>query len=207
MIVWTGGATLEDVDRAFEAVIADQRDDLPPAVHGRLPGGGRGAEPRRHHDLRERYPDVVVGLSDHQDGIAMATVAYMLGARVIEKHFTLSHASKGTDHAFSLMPEGMRKLVRDLRASPSRSATASSGRCRARRSRSRRWGRSSSPPGRSPPGTCSRAGDLVAKSPADGGLPPYELDDAHRPPARPRARRGGGDPRRGRRPHGRRAPC
>jgi len=33
---------------------------------------------------RERYPDVVVGLSDHQNGIAMADVAYILGARVIE---------------------------------------------------------------------------------------------------------------------------
>ena len=48
----------------------------------------------------------------------MSTVAYMLGARVIEKHFTLSHAAKGTDHAFSLMPEGMRKLVRDLARIP-----------------------------------------------------------------------------------------
>ena len=48
----------------------------------------------------------------------MSTVAYMLGARVIEKHFTLSHAAKGTDHAFSLMPEGMRKLVRDLSRIP-----------------------------------------------------------------------------------------
>ena len=67
---------------------------------------------------RERYPELVVGLSDHQDGIAMAPVAYMLGARVIEKHFTSSHTAKGTDHAFSLMPEGMRKLVRDLRRVP-----------------------------------------------------------------------------------------
>ena len=64
--------------------------------------------------LRERFPDVVVGLSDHQNGIAMSMVAYMLGARVIEKHFTLDHAWKGTDHAFSLMPDGLRRLVRDL---------------------------------------------------------------------------------------------
>ena len=61
---------------------------------------------------------LVVGLSDHENGIAMALVAYMLGARVIEKHFTLNHAVKGTDHAFSLMPEGMRKLVRDLQRAP-----------------------------------------------------------------------------------------
>jgi N-acetylneuraminate synthase/sialic acid synthase len=45
----------------------------------------------------------------------MALVAYILGARVIEKHFTLNRAMKGTDHAFSLEPQGLRKLVRDLR--------------------------------------------------------------------------------------------
>ena len=48
----------------------------------------------------------------------MSMVGYMLGARVIEKHFTLNHAWKGSDHAFSLMPEGMRRLVRDLRRVP-----------------------------------------------------------------------------------------
>src|SRR6188472_4368171 len=45
---------------------------------------------------RDRFPDLVVGLSDHQSGIAMSLVAYMLGARVIEKHFTLNHAWKGS---------------------------------------------------------------------------------------------------------------
>ena len=48
----------------------------------------------------------------------MALVAYMLGARVFEKHFTLNHAWKGTDHAFSLMPDGMRRFVRDLHRVP-----------------------------------------------------------------------------------------
>lgn len=38
----------------------------------------------------------------------------MLGARMIEKHFTLNHTLKGTDHAFSLEPTGLRKVVRDL---------------------------------------------------------------------------------------------
>ena len=45
----------------------------------------------------------------------MALVAYVLGARVVEKHFTLNRAMRGTDHAFSLEPVGMRKVVRDLR--------------------------------------------------------------------------------------------
>jgi N-acetylneuraminate synthase/sialic acid synthase len=58
---------------------------------------------------------VVVGLSAHDNGIALSVAAYMLGARVVEKHFTLNRAMKGTDHAFSLEPLGMSKLVRDLK--------------------------------------------------------------------------------------------
>ena len=65
--------------------------------------------------FRERFPDITIGLSSHDNGIAMAVVGYMLGARVIEKHFTLNHTWKGTDHAFSLEPIGMKKMVRDLR--------------------------------------------------------------------------------------------
>ena len=64
--------------------------------------------------FRETFPDNVIGLSAHDSGIAMALVGYVLGARIIEKHFTLNRAMKGTDHAFSLEPPGLRKLVRDL---------------------------------------------------------------------------------------------
>jgi len=64
--------------------------------------------------LRERYPDLVIGWSGHVSGIATAVAAYVLGARIIEQHFTLNRASKGTDHAFSLEPAGLRKLCRDL---------------------------------------------------------------------------------------------
>ncbi len=65
--------------------------------------------------LREIFPENVIGYSGHDNGIAMSVVAYSLGARIIEKHFTLNRASKGTDHAFSLEPQGMQKMVRDLK--------------------------------------------------------------------------------------------
>lgn len=64
--------------------------------------------------IREQFPYREVGLSDHQDGIALGPAAYMLGARVFEKHFTLNHSARGTDNAFSLEPEGMRKYVKYL---------------------------------------------------------------------------------------------
>ena len=57
-----------------------------------------------------------VGFSGHHLGIAVDIAAYTLGARYIERHFTLDRTWKGTDHAASLEPTGLRKLARDLKA-------------------------------------------------------------------------------------------
>jgi len=62
----------------------------------------------------KRYPKAIIGLSDHYIGKLMSPVGYVLGARVFEKHFTLHKWWKGTDQSFSLEPDDMRKLVRDL---------------------------------------------------------------------------------------------
>ncbi|MDF3057828.1 MAG: N-acetylneuraminate synthase [Rariglobus sp.] len=56
-----------------------------------------------------------VGFSGHHLGIAADTAALALGAIWFERHFTLDRTNKGTDHAASLEPDGLRKLVRDLR--------------------------------------------------------------------------------------------
>lgn len=68
--------------------------------------------------LREKYEDKVkaIGFSGHHLGIAVDIAAYTLGAEWIERHFTLDRTWKGTDHAASLEPEGVRRLVRDLKA-------------------------------------------------------------------------------------------
>lgn len=65
--------------------------------------------------LRVRYPSVVIGFSSHFSGISMPLVAYVMGARILEVHFTLNRAMKGSDHAWSLEPQGLTKLVRDLK--------------------------------------------------------------------------------------------
>ncbi len=68
--------------------------------------------------LKEKYGDKVksIGFSGHHLGIAIDIAAYTLGAHIIERHFTLDRTWKGTDHAASLEPMGLRKLCRDLRA-------------------------------------------------------------------------------------------
>ncbi len=68
--------------------------------------------------LKESYGDQVkkVGFSGHHLGIAADMAALTLGAEVIERHYTLDRTWKGTDHAASLEPDGMRKLARDAKA-------------------------------------------------------------------------------------------
>ena len=57
-----------------------------------------------------------IGFSGHHLGIAIDIAAYTLGAEWIERHFTLDRTWKGTDHAASLEPAGLKKLTRDLEA-------------------------------------------------------------------------------------------
>lgn len=66
--------------------------------------------------LRETYGDRVkrIGFSGHHNGIAIDVAALTLGAEVFERHFTLDRTWKGTDHAASLEPDGMRRLKRNL---------------------------------------------------------------------------------------------
>lgn len=68
--------------------------------------------------LLEKYKNEVkhIGFSGHHLGIAVDVAAYTLGANIIERHYTLDRTWKGTDHAASLEPMGLRKLSRDLRA-------------------------------------------------------------------------------------------
>jgi len=68
--------------------------------------------------LKEKYSEKVksIGFSGHHLGIAVDVAAYTLGAHIIERHFTLDRTWKGTDHAASLEPIGLRRLCRDLRA-------------------------------------------------------------------------------------------
>lgn len=66
--------------------------------------------------MREAYENRVkaIGFSGHHLGIAVDVAAYTLGASHIERHYTMDRTWKGTDHAASLEPEGIRQLVRSL---------------------------------------------------------------------------------------------
>ena len=63
----------------------------------------------------KEFPDTVIGYSGHEQGIAIPPAAVALGAKIIERHFTLDRTMKGGDHAASLEPQGYAKMVRDIR--------------------------------------------------------------------------------------------
>ena len=176
MVISTGGAALGDVDRALDAVLPLNEQVCLLQCTAAYPAEAEELNLRVIETLRGRYPELVIGLSDHHNGIAMSVVAYMLGARMIEKHFTLNHAWKGTDHAFSLMPDGMRKLVRDLRRVPVALGDGEKQPLETEIRPLQKMGKKLVAAGELEVGHVLEEGDLLAKSPGDGGLPPYELE-------------------------------
>jgi N-acetylneuraminate synthase/sialic acid synthase len=68
--------------------------------------------------LKKIFPKYNIGLSDHFNGILSGPLAYIMGARVFEKHVTMNRSWKGTDHKFSMEPEGFRKFARDISRVP-----------------------------------------------------------------------------------------
>jgi N-acetylneuraminate synthase/sialic acid synthase len=124
---------------------------------------------------RDKFPGAVIGFSSHDNGIAMPVAAYMLGARIVEKHFTLNRASKGTDHAFSLEPLGLKKMVRDLERTFKALGNGVKKIYESEKAPIIKMGKSLVVARDLPNGHVIGPDDVVMKSPA-GGIPPYELD-------------------------------
>jgi sialic acid synthase len=174
MILSTGGGTLEDVERAYETIMPINPQLGILQCTASYPCEFNELNLRVILTYRERFPDNVIGLSAHDNGIAMVIGAYVLGARIVERHFTLNRAWKGTDHAFSLTPTGLRKMIRDLRRTK---VALGDGIKKFYESESRpleKMGKKIVTARDLPAGHKVTIADLAIKSPNDG-LPPYEL--------------------------------
>ena len=174
VVISTGGALIDDVQRAYETLMA-----INPSVGilqctAGYPAAFEELDLRVIEQYRQRFPAAVIGYSGHDNGIAMPVAAYVLGARIVEKHFTLNRAMKGTDHAFSLEPVGLRKMVRDLQ----RTHTALGDGCKkiydSEKAPILKMGKSLVVARDLPTGHVLGKDDIVMKSPG-GGIPPYEL--------------------------------
>lgn len=115
MIISTGMAGKEDLDDALE-VITRYHDDIA-ILHcvSEYPTHPEHVNFKTIPYLIENYGDYVIGFSDHTIGISAPLVAAAMGARVIEKHITLDRRMKGSDQAGSLGPDGVNRMIRDLR--------------------------------------------------------------------------------------------
>lgn len=176
MIISTGGADMTDIRRAYDAVIPLNQQLCILQCTAAYPAEPEQLDLQVLSTFRREFSDVVVGLSDHENGIAMAVAAYVLGARVIEKHFTLNHTWKGTDQAFSLEPIGMRKLVRDLRRTRVALGDGVKRIYPSELSPIMKMGKKLVAARPLSAGHVVAKCDIAMKSPG-GGLPPYHLED------------------------------
>lgn len=115
IIVSTGMAGKEELDTALE-VITKHHSDLS-ILHcvSQYPTEPKNVNLKTISYLQKNYSDYTIGYSDHTIGISTPIAAVAMGAEIIEKHITLDRRMKGTDQAGSLGPDGVNRMVRDIR--------------------------------------------------------------------------------------------
>ena len=115
VIMSTGMASLAEID---EAVTTLRKNGTPEIAllkcTSAYPAPPEEANLRTIPHLAQAF-NCVAGLSDHTLGSAVAVGAVAVGARIIEKHFTLSRADGGPDSAFSMEPHEFKQMVNDIR--------------------------------------------------------------------------------------------
>ncbi len=115
IILSTGMAGRAELDIALE-IIQKQHDKIA-ILHclSQYPSEYQNINLQSISYLKENYPQCVIGYSDHSIGIVVPVAAVALGAEIIEKHITLDRNMKGTDQQGSLAPDGIVRMVRDIR--------------------------------------------------------------------------------------------
>jgi N-acetylneuraminate synthase/sialic acid synthase len=116
VILSTGMSTMEEVDVAVNTVGKISPDLGIMHCVSTYPFEAEIANLRVIQTLAARYPNVVVGYSGHEkSGLVVSLAAVALGAKIIERHFTLDRTMRGPDHAASLEVGGFSQLVEDIR--------------------------------------------------------------------------------------------
>src|SRR5437764_1292604 len=112
IILSTGMSTLDQIDRAVQ--VLGKNDLILLHACSTYPAYYNELNLRAIPVMRERY-DVPVGYSGHETGIASTVAAATIGACCVERHVTLDRSMWGSDHAASLEPNGLTRVVRDIR--------------------------------------------------------------------------------------------
>ncbi|MDE0330395.1 MAG: N-acetylneuraminate synthase family protein [Nitrospinae bacterium] len=119
VILSTGGSTVEEIECAVTTFFAAGNHQLIlMACMLSYPVKNEDANLLRIHSLKAKFPGLIVGLSDHtepDEHMVIPSLGVVLGAKVIEKHFTLDRNMSGSGHFFSMNPEDLKKMVRNVR--------------------------------------------------------------------------------------------
>jgi sialic acid synthase len=115
IIVSTGMAGKKELDDAIETITRYHSNISILHCVSQYPTEPKNVNLNTITYLLKNYKDFVIGYSDHTIGISTPVAAVAMGAKVIEKHITLDRRMKGTDQAGSLGPDGVHRMVRDIR--------------------------------------------------------------------------------------------
>jgi len=117
VLLSTGMATLKEISDAIQTLYKSglsKKNLILMQCNSAYPSPLKDLNLKVLENFKKKY-DVQIGFSDHSEGILAPIVAAGLGAKYIEKHFTISKKLRGPDHICSLSPKEMKQLVNDLR--------------------------------------------------------------------------------------------
>ena len=115
IILSTGMAGKRELDTALDVITRYHSDISILHCVSQYPTRPDNLNLRTITYLLRNYPQYTIGFSDHTIGIAAPAVAVGMGAKIIEKHITIDRRMKGTDQQGSLGPDGVNRMVRDIR--------------------------------------------------------------------------------------------
>lgn len=114
IILSAGMCYLEEVKKALEAIHPINKNVILLQCTANYPIHDTEANINVIRTFKEMF-DILVGYSDHSQGIGASPYAVAIGAKVVEKHFTLDKNMEGPDHRASVTPDELKQLVRDIR--------------------------------------------------------------------------------------------
>ncbi|MEU2929495.1 N-acetylneuraminate synthase family protein [Streptomyces sp. NPDC007251] len=175
LVVSTGGASMEEVRRAVDTILPLNPNLALLQCTAVYPAAPADLNLSVIETYRSEFPDVVIGFSGHDLGPDLSFIAHALGARVVEKHFTLDRTLPGTDHAFSLDPGQLTDLVAGLERTRASLGSPVKVCSDTEAPAVRKMGKKLVAARDLPVGHVLTERDLACKSPGDG-LKPYQLD-------------------------------
>ena len=114
ILLSTGASTEEEIDKAFETVNKSNKKIVLMHCISEYPADLRSLNLRFIKYMSFKYK-CMIGFSDHSTSLIAPVVAFLNGASVIEKHFTLDNEIEGPDHKFSLNPLSFRQMVKNIK--------------------------------------------------------------------------------------------